>query len=128
MGITQPLPQTEQAEQQQAVEQLFQQAAKQMHAGKSDDQIQALLVGQGASEEGAQAVISELRPEYHKIYQEAARKDMLHGGLWLGGGLLVTGVTYAMAAPDGGSYFMTWGAIIFGGFQFVKGWVRSMKN
>ncbi|MCC3154688.1 hypothetical protein Q3A66_16860 [Hymenobacter sp. BT770] len=128
MEISQDLIQAEQAEQQQALDQLFQYAAQQMHAGKSDAQIHALLLGNGATDEVAQAVVSELRPEYQKLYREAARKDMLHGGLWLGGGLLVTGFTYAMASADGGSYFMTWGAIIFGGIQFLKGLVRSMKE
>jgi hypothetical protein len=127
MEITHDLLQTEQAEQQQAVEQLFQIAAQQMQAGKSDAQIQAYLQENGATKEAAETVVSELRPEYQKAYQEAARKDMLHGGLWLGGGLLVTGVTYSMAS-EGGSYFMTWGAIIFGGIQFFKGLVRSLKK
>ncbi|SFP68872.1 hypothetical protein [Hymenobacter arizonensis] len=127
MEITQDLLQPQQSEQEQAVDQLFQLAAQQMQAGKSDAQIHFYLEEQGVTKEVAETVVSELRPEYQKVYREAARKDMLHGGLWLGGGLLVTGVTYSMAS-EGGSYFMTWGAIIFGGFQFMKGLVRSIKK
>ena len=49
-----------------------------------------------------------------------AKRNMIVGGLWCGGGAAVTAVTYANAS-GGGSYVVTWGAIIFGGFQFLKG-------
>lgn len=53
---------------------------------------------------------------------------MRTGGLWFLGGSLVTGGTYYLASEQGGSYFMTWGAIIFGGFQFLQGAYQYMKN
>jgi hypothetical protein len=49
-----------------------------------------------------------------------AKRNMLVGGLWCGGGLLVTLFTY-MAASGGGTYVVAWGAIIFGGWQLLKG-------
>ena len=48
------------------------------------------------------------------------RRNMVVGGLWCGGGTVVTVVTYS-AASGGGSYVVAWGAILFGGFQFLKG-------
>jgi hypothetical protein len=125
--LTQTIPVAESADDSQLVQQVYQYAAQQMGAGKSDAQIEALLLAKGLNEEAAQTVVSELRPEFRKAHKAAAKKDMLHGGLWFGGGLLVTGITYSMAT-EGGSYFMTWGAIIFGGFQFFKGLVRSMQD
>ena len=56
--------------------------------------------------------------------QEAARRDMLHGALWCGGGLLVSGVTYALA-DAGGGFVVTWGAVVFGAIQFFRGLYRS---
>ena len=50
----------------------------------------------------------------------AARRNMLVGGLWCGGGIAVTAITY-LNASGGGTYVVAWGAIIFGGFQFLKG-------
>ena len=52
-----------------------------------------------------------------------AERNMIVGGLWCVGGILVTAVTYNMAAssPGGGHYFVAWGAILFGGIQFFKG-------
>ena len=46
---------------------------------------------------------------------------MLHGALWCGGGILVTGITY-LAASGGGTYFLAWGAIVFGAIQFFHGY------
>ena len=53
----------------------------------------------------------------------AAQKNMLVGGLWCIGGIVVTAMTYqaAVSSPSGGTYFVAWGAILFGGIQFLKG-------
>jgi hypothetical protein len=51
---------------------------------------------------------------------DAMNKDVMQGGLWLAGGLVVTALTYS-SASGGGSYVVAWGAIIFGGIQFFRG-------
>jgi len=48
---------------------------------------------------------------------------MLHGILWCVGGLLVTLLTYNMA-EEGGRYVVAWGAVIFGAYQFFKGFMQ----
>jgi len=62
-------------------------------------------------------------PETLKATKAVGQKNMLHGGLWCLGGTLVTAVTYGMAASSssGGTYFVAWGAILFGGIQLLKG-------
>jgi hypothetical protein len=47
-------------------------------------------------------------------------KNMLYGGLWCGGGIVVTVVTLSMS-QGGGTYVVAWGAILFGAIQFFKG-------
>ncbi len=64
-------------------------------------------------------------PETAKATKAAGRKNMLYGALWLIGGIVVTVVSYS-AASGGGTYLITWGAIIFGGFQFVQGLYQYM--
>src|SRR6185295_15854679 len=56
-----------------------------------------------------------------------ARKNMIVGALWCGGGLLVTFLTYGAATsdPNGGTYVVAWGAIVFGAIQFFRGLVAS---
>jgi len=60
------------------------------------------------------------RPTQVDVSMARAKRNMIVGGLWCGGGAAVTAVTYANAS-GGGTYVVTWGAIIFGGFQFLKG-------
>ena len=55
-----------------------------------------------------------------------ANKDMVVGGIWFFGGLLVTVLTYG-AASGGGSYVIAWGAIIFGGIQLFRGLVARSR-
>ena len=53
--------------------------------------------------------------------------DMMVGGAWCIGGIVVTAATYNSAAQSGGGhYFIAWGAIVFGGAQFLKGLVRMV--
>ncbi|OWK37744.1 hypothetical protein FRUB_06864 [Fimbriiglobus ruber] len=47
------------------------------------------------------------------------------GGLWLCGGLAVTAISYSVAEEQGGGRFiLAWGAILFGGAQFLRGLVK----
>ncbi len=61
-----------------------------------------------SAESAAQALIAK------------GKRDMVVGGLWCGGGIVVTLYTYA-AASGGGTYVVAWGAILFGGIQFLRG-------
>jgi hypothetical protein len=55
--------------------------------------------------------------------KELAKRNLVRGFFWLAGGLAVTAVTYSMASssPEGGHYVIAWGAMIFGGIQFLRG-------
>lgn len=52
-----------------------------------------------------------------------ASKDILHGALWCVGGTIATVIGYLHASDGGGGgrYFIFWGAIVFGGFQLLRG-------
>jgi hypothetical protein len=113
---------------QQSVQQVYDYAAELMAKGQSDSIIQGQLLGIGLDQESATIVTDNLRSQFQEAHLAQAKKNMLHGGLWFGGGSLITGVTYAMASAEGGSYFMTWGAIIFGGFQFLQGAYQYLKH
>jgi hypothetical protein len=51
-------------------------------------------------------------------------RDMLIGGLWIAGGLIITIGTY-MLAENGGRYFITYGPVIYGVIRFFKGVSKS---
>lgn len=65
--------------------------------------------------------VDEKRKE--KTKKEKAKNDILYGTLWCGGGLLVTAITY-FNASGGGRYYVTYGAIIYGGYQLIKGLIN----
>ena len=44
---------------------------------------------------------------------------MVKGTLWLLGAAIVTGVTF-LAADPGGTYFVFWGAMAYGGYRFLR--------
>ena len=54
------------------------------------------------------------------IQRKKGLQNMLFGALWCIGGTIFTVVSYN-AASSGGTYVVTWGAILFGGIQFIKG-------
>jgi hypothetical protein len=57
------------------------------------------------------------------ILNSRALRKMSIGAVFLVGGGVITGITYAHAAnsPTGGTYVVFWGAIIFGFFDLVWG-------
>ena len=62
-------------------------------------------------------------------HRGAAIRDIIGGGLFFFGGTAVTVFTYedAMSRHGGGTYIVTWGAILFGGFQLVRGLILFFK-
>lgn len=87
---------------------------------KTDVEVKQILVEQGLREEDAKIVISNLQAQMKEAKSKAADKNMLYGALWCIGGLLVTFLTYS-AASGGGHYIVAWGAVVWGGWQFLKG-------
>ena len=71
------------------------------------------------SSHSEELVSSAIVPAENTIHA-TARKEMLIGALWCGGGILVTVLTYS-AASGGGSYVVAWGAILYGAFRFFRG-------
>lgn len=58
-----------------------------------------------------------------ELRRQAANNDIKVGGLFFGGGLLVTFLTMSAASssPTGGSYILAWGPILFGGHRLLRG-------
>ena len=70
----------------------------------------------------------------HDAQRRAAKakhgRNILLGALWFFGGTAVTVGSYVAASSSrgGGRYVMAWGAIIFGGAQFVMGLVGYLST
>jgi len=102
----------------QANDYLYQYAANLLANGnKSGTEVERLLMLKGMGADEASAVVRELENPIQDAKKAQAKKDMLHGGLWCIGGI-------ALTVADVG--FVFWGAILFGGIQFIKG-VTNLK-
>jgi hypothetical protein len=107
-----------QTSEQQPSDYLYQYAANLLANGnKSGAEVERLLMLKGLGADEASAVVRELEDPIRDAKKAQAKKDMLHGGLWCIGGI-------ALTVADVG--FVFWGAILFGGIQFIKG-VTNLK-
>jgi hypothetical protein len=61
------------------------------------------------------------------ISKATGKRNMLSGALWCIGGIVVTAITMSMAS-SGGTYIVAWGAILFGGIQFIQGLVQFLTS
>ncbi|UII25690.1 hypothetical protein LVD15_20640 [Fulvivirga maritima] len=77
------------------------------------------LQEQGLSQDNANTVVENLQKQISEAKKSRANKDMLYGALWCVGGIALT------VANIG---FIFWGAIIFGGVQFIKGAANALSN
>jgi hypothetical protein len=57
---------------------------------------------------------------------ETASHDVLVGAIWFILGIAVTAGTYLAVADTGGTYLICWGAVVFGGLQFLRGLFRAV--
>ena len=63
----------------------------------------------------AEAMYEYFSNQLKEVQNKHARKEMLYGGLWFVGGTIFT------IAHTG---FISWGAIVFVGYQFLKGYAQ----
>ena len=107
-----------------ALRALFEYAAQLVGAGNSQGEVESKLRERGVDAEVAQLITHKLFALRGEARKKAGSKNMLIGALWCVGGLAVTGLTYSAASDGGGTYIVTWGAIIFGAIQFFRGLVQ----
>lgn len=94
------------------------------------DEITNTLVSKGIETEKAKTIAQNLYTQVTddiKAKQIIAEKDMRTGARWFWGGVIITSITYLFAEDLGGSYIVTWGAIVFGAIQFFRGLSNSNK-
>ena len=105
---------------------VYETAAEHMRSGANEHATIAMLVNQGFDSDSATAVVSNLEQLHSDALREVARKNMRQGVLWCVGGLVVTALTYS-AASLGGQYVVAWGAVVFGGVQFLRGLTQAVR-
>jgi hypothetical protein len=94
--------------------------AGRIDAGATRAEIAEALVREGFTSDGAAGSVAAAATTRRAALHAAGRRNMRHGAMWFGGGVLVTGLTYA-AAEGGGFFLLAWGAILGGMVQFFRG-------
>lgn len=83
-----------------------------MYGGKNAMEVKTGLLERGVDEQTADSVIAEVEVLIRTARKKKSQKNMLYGALWCIGGI-------ALTVAHVGLIF--WGAIIFGGLQFFRG-------
>jgi hypothetical protein len=110
------------AEEKVAMGNLVRAIAADLRAGRPRQQIAADLVGQGWAQADADKAVADVDTAMRGAKRAAGKRKIIFGCLWFFGGLAVTAITYAAASGNGGgTYVVTWGAIIFGAVDIVRG-------
>jgi hypothetical protein len=60
------------------------------------------------------------------VTKKTGTTNMLVGGAFFLVGLIITIASYSSVSSSGGTYYLCWGAIIFGAVQFVQGLIQFL--
>lgn len=98
--------------------------------GASYGEIEIELAKSGIEDTLIKEIMLEVQGKTPQAMAERNALSMRHGLYWLLGGILVTAVTYSMAAStqDGGTYIIAWGPVVAGGIQFMRALLSSNRE
>jgi hypothetical protein len=107
-------------ENQDAVNQIYDFAANLLvKEKKNPDEVEQALMDIGVDIEGASIVVANLETQIQaakNTKKDRSNNDIIYGTLWCVGGIILT-------VADFGYIF--WGAIVFGGYQLIRGLINS---
>jgi len=96
-------------------------AVQQLIKGSPKNLVIEELLAKGVKQEDADEFMATILPALKRHYLGR----MISGAMWTAGGLGVTIYSYLTAAkaPSGGTYILAWGAVIFGIYNFARGFL-----
>lgn len=100
-----------------------------IRAGADPLKVARALAQQGLDRVDTDRVIARLEESRAQSVRNAGRQEMMIGGISCLIGLVITlGTARASSSLGGGSFVVAWGAILFGGYQFLRGFFRSTEG
>jgi len=90
------------------------------------DQIVGSLVDQGVDPGDAIGIVRRVNAQYRNAMANASLKKIGIGAIWAVGGSAVTAFTF-MSSHSTGVFVVAWGAIIFGVFDMIRGFIGWLK-
>jgi hypothetical protein len=104
----------------------LQDVAQRLAQGASVNQIVESMVSQGFTQEDAAGIVGHVNVQFRQAMAGSGLRRIRAGALWAVGGTAVTVLTY-MQASAGGTYFVAWGAVIFGVYDMIRGLIVWLK-
>ena len=118
----------QEATKQEIVEAIYAGAAEEMANGKTDEEIQKLLLGKGLEEDVAAQVISDLHEMRREGVRRMGKRKIFFGALFVLWGVLATAVIATFGVDYGiGLYFVA-GGIAFVGYVLMKQGMAKTKS
>lgn len=120
-----------------AIQALYEAVTRSLASGQSPQAVARQLIKRGIPPEPANRLVAEAAaavdifrksPEGRKALMKRYQGRMIRGLLWALGGLLVTAITYSMASGRGGTYYIFWGAVLFGAIDFFGGFLGWLRH
>ena len=101
-------------------------SAMQIAEGKSKKEVIAGLISEGCPSELAVQIADKADEVKRSEFRKGGQTTMLIGAGIFGVGLAITMGTYQAAASNGGHYAIFYGAMLVGGWIFLKGLWRTL--
>lgn len=117
----------EEAQFQRTMTHLVMRSANQLVEGKKKSQIIAKLEEDGCPADLAIAVANKAEEIQKVALRKSGKSTLLLGAGLAGLGVAITAGTYSAASSGGGSYVVTYGLILVGGWLALKGLWRMMN-
>lgn len=99
---------------------LLEYAKSLLAADKLESEALRDLTEHGCKQEDAKRIVAEAVVQLEEKEKKVKRQYMIFGSLFFFGGLIITIWSY-IHAVNGGTYIITWGAILFGAILLYKG-------
>jgi hypothetical protein len=96
-------------------------AVAMLQAGSTPPQVKTQLLRKGMTSPEVDALLAPLFTDWRAAMEKHASRQMKTGAAWAVGGVLVTLATLSAVAQSGGTYFVAWGAMLFGAIRFFRG-------
>jgi hypothetical protein len=112
---------------------VYAQAFKLLREQKPPAQVRAELQAAGVDSTTASHIVTRVGEAItimREAYRKAGMKAAGIGAAWCVGGILFTAITYSIASGGrgGGTYFVAWGAVLFGAVQAIRGLIVAGRQ
>lgn len=101
-------------------------AARDLASGKREEDVIKKLTSQGISTVLAAQIVEQVRPIVQKGKLMKYRNQMIGGIIWTVTGIAITIISMNMSS-GGGTYYVCWGAVLFGVIDFLMGLFGWLK-